>query len=103
MSRPQPTEVWFTWCDHCGQADYAFNQKPENNAYPGCPKCETGAEYQKVAGPFVPASRVKIGQEVLDKARRVGKLSRNRGTAMHQLDNAKTALFEAAIRLFGAK
>ncbi len=56
MSRQCPKQVWVSWCDECGQVDYAYNVKPARgkpDPVPGCPKCETGPEYQHVAGPYI--------------------------------------------------
>lgn len=107
MSKPrhEPTQVWITWCNHCGQADYAFNEKPKDepgkHAYPGCPKCDTGPQFQRVAGPFVLSTLVLGGQEVLDKAKRLGKLSRGKGTSHQRQEEAKDALIETVKRVYG--
>lgn len=47
-----PLLVWISWCDQCGNADYAYNNPPKKDIVPGCPKCETGPEFQRTEGPY---------------------------------------------------
>lgn len=52
MSKQAPKKVWVSWCDECGKPDYAYDHDPKPHEISGCPRCETGPEYTKTAGPY---------------------------------------------------